>query len=109
MKTELEILTQEYKALSQNFIDLERLNLYLISHHSTAIEGSTLTELETEIFLEKGLTAKGKPLEHHLMVKDYYESLGFIIESAKAKQKIDTKFIKQFTNVYLIFIYPIVS
>lgn len=68
MKTELEILTQEYKALSQNFIDLERLNLYLISHHSTAIEGSTLTVLETEIFLEKGLTAKGKPLEHLFMI-----------------------------------------
>ncbi|AFK05699.1 filamentation induced by cAMP protein Fic (plasmid) [Emticicia oligotrophica DSM 17448] len=94
MKTELEKLTQEYKALSQNYIDLERLNLYLISHHSTAIEGSTLTVLETEIFLEKGLTAKGKPLEHHLMVKDHFESLGFIIESAKAKQKIDTKFIQ---------------
>jgi Fic family protein len=94
MKTELETLTQQYKSLSQNYIDLERLNLYLISHHSTAIEGSTLTILETEIFLEKGLTAKGKSLEHHLMVKDHFESLGFIIDSAKVKQKIDTKFIQ---------------
>ena len=40
MKTELEILTQQYKELSQNFIDLERLNLYLISHHSTAIDAA---------------------------------------------------------------------
>ncbi len=87
-------MTQQYEELSQNYIDLERLNLYLISHHSTAIEGSTLTALETEIFLEKGLTAKGKPLEHHLMVKDHYDSLGFIIESAKAKRKIDTEFIR---------------
>lgn len=87
-------MTQQYEELRQNYIDLERLNLYLISHHSTAIEGSTLTALETEIFLEKGLTAKGKPLEHHLMVKDHYDSLGFIIESAKAKRKIDIEFIR---------------
>ncbi len=95
MATELEILTQQYKNLSQSFIDLDRLNLYSISHHSTAIEGSTLTILETEIFLEKGLTAKGKPLEHHLMVKDHFDSLNFIIDSAKKKQKIDTNFIQE--------------
>jgi Fic family protein len=101
MKTELEILTQQYKNLSQNFIDLERLNLYLISHHSTAIEGSTLTILETEIFLEKGLTAKGKPLEHHLMVKDHFDAMNFIIESAKEKQKIDLRFIQNI-NAHLM-------
>jgi len=78
--SELDILTNQYKNLAANYLDLERLNLYLISHHSTAIEGSTLTALETEIFLEKGLTAKGKPFEHHLMVKDHYSALRFVFE-----------------------------
>lgn len=41
------------------------------THHSTAIEGSTLTLLETQTLLEKGLTAGGKPLEHQLMVVDH--------------------------------------
>ncbi|MFN4087051.1 MAG: Fic family protein [Spirosomataceae bacterium] len=68
--------------------------MYLISHHSTAIEGSTLTALETEIFLEKGLTAKGKPFEHHLMVKDHYSALRFVLEAAKAKVKLDTAFVQ---------------
>jgi Fic family protein len=94
MKKELDILTEQYKELIKTYLDLERLNLYLISHHSTAIEGSTLTILETEIFLEKGLTAKGKPLEHHLMVKDHYDALCYILQSAKEKQKIDTAFIQ---------------
>ena len=94
MPTSLEILTQEYEELCKNFIDIARHHLYLISHHSTAIEGSTLTALETEIFLDKGLTAKGKPLEHHLMVKDHYAALGFITKSATEKKKIDTKFIQ---------------
>jgi Fic family protein len=94
MKKELDILTEQYKELIKTYLDLERLNLYLISHHSTAIEGSTLTILETEIFLDKGLTAKGKPLEHHLMVKDHYDALCYILQSAKEKQKIDTAFIQ---------------
>ncbi|MER0441593.1 Fic family protein [Emticicia sp. W12TSBA100-4] len=94
MTSELEILTNQYKNLSKNYLDLERLNLYLISHHSTAIEGSTLTALETEIFLEKGLTAKGKPLEHHLMVKDHYEALRFVLEAAKEKKNFNTALVQ---------------
>lgn len=94
MKSEIEILTNQYKNLSKNYVDLERLNLYLISHHSTAIEGSTLTAIESEIFLEKGLTAKGKPLEHHLMVKNHYEALHFILQAAKEKQKFSSVFIQ---------------
>ncbi len=94
MKSKLALLTQEYRTLSQSYIDLERLNHYLISHHSTAIEGSTLTILETEVFLEKGLTAKGKPLEHHLMVKDHYAALGYVVEAAKEKQSIHPQLIQ---------------
>jgi Fic family protein len=94
MKNELEILTKKYIELSKNYFDLDRLNHYLISHHSTAIEGSTLTILETEIFLEKGLTAQNKPLEHHLMVKDHFEALNYVIKCAFEKQKIDIKFIQ---------------
>ncbi|MFN3784817.1 MAG: Fic family protein [Spirosomataceae bacterium] len=95
MASELELVTEQYKNLSKNYLDLERLNLYLISHHSTAIEGSTLTVLETEIFLEKGLTAKGKPLEHHFMVKDHFEALRFILETAKEKKKFTTAFVQR--------------
>lgn len=94
MDNALEFLTQKYIELSKTFFDLDRLNHYLISHHSTAIEGSTLTILETEIFLEKGLIAQNKPFEHHLMVKDHYDALNFIINSASQKQKIDIKFIR---------------
>lgn len=90
----LDQLTASYKELSQSYVDLERLNLYLLSHHSTAIEGSTLSVIETEIFLEKGLTAQGKPFLDHLMVKDHHDSLLFIIESAKLKQRIDSQFIQ---------------
>jgi Fic family protein len=94
MKNDLQILTKKYLELSKNYFDLDRLNHYLISHHSTAIEGSTLTIIETEIFLEKGLTAQNKPLEHHIMVRDHFDTLNYVLKCAEEKQKIDIKFIQ---------------
>lgn len=38
--------------------------------HSTAIEGSTLTEIDTQLLFDEGVTAKGKPLVYHLMNED---------------------------------------
>jgi Fic family protein len=45
-------------------------NHFSIVHHSTSIEGSTLTEEETQLLLQDSLTAKGKPIEHHNMQID---------------------------------------
>lgn len=41
-----------------------------LTYTSNAIEGNTLTESETKILLEDGLTVGGKP------IKDYYEAVG---------------------------------
>jgi len=51
----------------ESAIDFQKFNLYSLVHHSTTIEGSTLTEGETQLLLDKGLTAQGKPLENSLM------------------------------------------
>ena len=40
----LENLISEYKRMMQGQVDLERLTRFAITYHSTAIEGSTLTE-----------------------------------------------------------------
>ena len=80
--------------LSKN-IDFDKFNEYAITHHSTTIEGSTLTETETRLLLDEGITPKGKPLVHSLMVVDHYKALLFIIQSAKEKKAITPKFIQQ--------------
>lgn len=49
--------------LSKN-IDFDKFNEYAITHHSTTIEGSILTETETRLLLDEGITPKGKPLIH---------------------------------------------
>lgn len=51
-------------------MDYHKYYLYSLITHSTAIEGSTLTELDTQLLFDEGLTAKGKPLVYHLMNED---------------------------------------
>lgn len=75
-------------------IDHERFNQYAIVHHSTSIEGSTLDETETRLLLEEGVTPKGKPLEHSLMVKDHYDALKYTLGAADEKTPVTTEFIQ---------------
>lgn len=89
-------LITEYQSFKLNeIIDYEKFNEYAIVHHSTVIEGSTLTENETRLLLEEGTTPKGKPLEHSLMVKDHYEALHFVLDQAKTPQPLTLSFIQQ--------------
>ncbi|MFW5759829.1 MAG: Fic family protein, partial [Cyclobacteriaceae bacterium] len=74
-------------------------NLYSLVHHSTTIEGSTLTEGETKLLLDKGLTAQGKPLEHSLMVKDAYKALLWVKEIANQKSAITESFLKDLNAI----------
>jgi Fic family protein len=67
---------------SRQNLDDEKFAIYSIITHSTAIEGSTLTEPETKILFEKGLTAKNKPLVHHLMNADLRNAYMFAVEQA---------------------------
>ena len=88
-------LVTEYQSLNlHQIIDYDRFNQYAIVHHSSSIEGSTLTENETRLLLEEGITPGGKPLEHSLMVKDHYDALLFVLDAAGNKQKLDIAFIQ---------------
>lgn len=82
MATELEILVGKYRALGiDQQLDYDKFYLYSIITHSTAIEGSTITELENQIMFDNGIALKGKSLieqNMNLDLKSAYEScLGF--------------------------------
>ena len=95
-ETNIITLLENFKALnlSQN-IDFDKFNQYSITHHSTTIEGNTLTEIETQLLLDEGITPKGKPLMHSLMVQDHYHALLFIIDTVQKKKIISAEFIQQ--------------
>lgn len=66
----LEVL-KEYQELGiSEQIDYQKFYLYSIITHSTAIEGSTVTEIENQLLFDEGITAKGKPIVEQLMNLD---------------------------------------
>ena len=75
------LLLEKFQSLNlSDNIDFDKFNQYAITHHSTTIEGSILTEIETRLLLDEGITPAGKPLLHSLMVQDHYKALLYVIE-----------------------------
>lgn len=61
----------EYKALGiADQIDYKKFYLYSIITHSTAIEGSTVTEVENQLLFDHGIAASGRPMVEQLMNLD---------------------------------------
>lgn len=49
-----------------------------LTYTSNAIEGNTLTRVETALVLEKGLTVSGKPLRDHLEAVGHLDALRYV-------------------------------
>ncbi len=95
-------LIEKFQSLNLSaIIDFDKFNGYAITHHSTTIEGSTLTEIETRLLLDEGITPAGKPLLHSLMVQDHYHALLFITQKANDKIIITPEFIQQINAVVM--------
>ena len=89
-------LIEKFQSLNlSTIINFDKFNGYAITHHSTTIEGSTLTETETRLLLDEGVTPAGKPLLHSLMVQDHYNALLFITQKAKGSTTVTPEFIQQ--------------
>jgi Fic family protein len=91
----------EKSGLSQT-VNFEEFNRIAIVHHSSAIEGSTLTLEETTLLLTEGITAKGKHISEHEMVKDHYNALLFVLENTKSETKITPDFLKRINRDYAL-------
>ena len=64
-------LIEQYKKLGiDSQIDYEKFYLYSIITHSTAIEGSTVTEIENQLLFDEGISAKGKSISEQMMNLD---------------------------------------
>ena len=80
MDTNLDIQIEEaLKAYSasgvEDQVDYQKFYLYSIVTHSTAIEGSTVTEIENQLLFDEGIAAKGRSLTEQMMnvdLKDAY-------------------------------------
>lgn len=80
---EIEELYKEFQQLGiSQSVDYEKYYLYSLITHSTAIEGSTLTEMDAQLLFDEGVTAKGKPLVYHLMNEDLKKAYEFAKKEA---------------------------
>jgi Fic family protein len=66
----------------EHWIDVE------LTYTSNAVEGNTLTRMETALVLEKGLTVSGKPLRDHLEAVGHLDALRFVRALASRSEPI---------------------
>jgi Fic family protein len=99
---EIEALVQEFQQLGiSQSVNYEKYYLYSLITHSTAIEGSTLTETDTQLLFDEGVTAKGKPLVYHLMNEYLKKAYEFAKEESEQGVMI-TPFFLQKLNATLM-------
>lgn len=63
----------------EHFYDIE------ITYSSNAIEGNTLSPVETTLVIEQGITIGGKPLKDHLEAIDHYGAIRYVRDLAREK------------------------
>lgn len=99
---EIEQLYQTFQELGINeAVDYDKYYLYSLITHSTAIEGSTLTELDTQLLFDEGVTAKGKPLVHHLMNEDLKHAYDFAKAESEQLVPITPVFLQRLNAVLM--------
>lgn len=95
---------QSFRPISKDL--LKQIKEYFrigLTYSSNAIEGNTLTETETKVVLEDGLTIAGKPLKDHYEAAGHSDAFDFIYELAK--KKIITE--KDILTIHRLFYYRV--
>ena len=99
---ELVALIGRYKELGiDSQIDYEKFYLYSIITHSTAIEGSTVTELENQMLFDEGISAKGKTIVEQMMNLDLKRAYEESIRLAKEKTRITVDVLKALSKLVM--------
>ena len=94
--TEIATLNKRFNNLGiSRQIDFKKDYLYALITHSTAIEGSTLTERDTWMLLDEGIATGERPLLHYKMNEDLKKAYDFIEIEAKKRAPITPTFLQQ--------------
>ncbi len=71
------------------------------TYNSNAIEGNTLTLLETKVVVEDGLTIGGKTMREHLEAINHQHAIEFIEDVAKEQRPLDARTLKDIHSLVL--------
>ncbi|MBO4760595.1 MAG: Fic family protein [Bacteroidales bacterium] len=99
---QLAALIERYKQLGiDSQIDYEKFYLYSIITHSTAIEGSTVTEIENQLLFDEGISAKGKTIVEQMMNLDLKRAYEESIRLAKQHTEITIDVLKALSHLVM--------
>ena len=73
-------------------VDYEKFYLYSLITHSTAIEGSTVTEVENQLLFDEGIAAKGRSLVEQMMNVDLKTLIFSVLNGQKHPSPIQSIF-----------------
>ncbi|MHA1383107.1 MAG: Fic family protein [Candidatus Helarchaeota archaeon] len=75
-------------------------------YNSNALEGNTLTESETILILEKGITVGGKTLKEHLEAINHKKAIKYLYNIISKKEKITEEMILKIHTLLMTDILP---
>ena len=102
LKERLLQVLDEYKRLGiAEQIDYYKFYLYSLITHSTAIEGSTVTEIENQLLFDEGISAKGRSMQEQLMNLDLKKAYEESIRLAKAKKDFSIDMLKVLSAIVM--------
>ncbi|MDR0738014.1 MAG: Fic family protein [Prevotellaceae bacterium] len=91
----LEKLVTNYVQASRGQVDMKKFTYYAITYHSTAIEGSTLTEGQVYNLLDQDIPTKNKPFSEQQMVIDHQKALVYTLNKVSEKKPLTERFIQE--------------
>lgn len=102
IKERLIQVLDEYKRLGiAEQIDYDKFYLYSLITHSTAIEGSTVTEIENQLLFDEGISAKGRSMQEQLMNLDLKKAYEESIRLANARTDFSIDMLKGLSAIVM--------
>ena len=98
----LKEVIDKYNSLGINQqLDYDKFYLYSIITHSTAIEGSTVTEVEARLLFDEGITSSKRTITEQMMNLDLKNAYEKSFEYAKNHEKLTVEMLCKLSSILM--------
>ena len=102
LKTSLKEVIDKYNSLGVNQqLDYDKFYLYSIITHSTAIEGSTVTEVEAQLLFDEGITSSKRTITEQMMNLDLKNAYEKSFDYAKNHEKLTVEMLCKLSSILM--------
>ena len=102
LKTSLKEVIDKYNSLGINQqLDYDKFYLYSIITHSTAIEGSSVTEVEAQLLFDEGITSSKRTITEQMMNLDLKNAYEKSFDYAKNHEKLTVEMLCKLSSILM--------